>query len=30
LALSTWHNVLLCDFDGPRRRRTMLVTIQRE
>jgi len=28
LALSTWQNVFLCDFDGPRRRRTVLVTIQ--
>jgi len=27
LALSTWQNVFLCDFDGPRRRRTVLVTI---
>jgi secondary thiamine-phosphate synthase enzyme len=30
LALSTWQNVFLCDFDGPRRRRTVLVTIQGE
>lgn len=28
LALSTWQNVFLCDFDGPRQRRTVLVTIQ--
>lgn len=28
LALSTWQNVFLCDFDGPRARRTILVTIQ--
>lgn len=27
LALSTWQNVFLCDFDGPRPRRTILVTI---
>ncbi len=30
LALSTWQNVFLCDFDGPRRKRTVLVTIQGE
>jgi len=28
LDLSTWQNVFLCDFDGPRRRRTVQVTIQ--
>jgi secondary thiamine-phosphate synthase enzyme len=27
LALSTWQNIFLCDFDGPRPRRTILVTI---
>src|ERR1044071_1183353 len=27
LALSTWQNVFLCDFDGPRPRRTIVVTI---
>ena len=27
LGLSTWQNLFLCDFDGPRRRRTVLVTI---
>ena len=27
LRLSTWQNVFLCDFDGPRRTRTILVTI---
>lgn len=27
LALSTWQNVFLCDFDGPRRARRVLVTI---
>lgn len=27
LALSTWQNIFLCDFDGPRRRRRVLVTI---
>jgi len=27
LALSTWQNLFLCDFDGPRRSRTVLVTI---
>jgi secondary thiamine-phosphate synthase enzyme len=30
LGLSTWQNVFLCDFDGPRQRRTVLVTIQGE
>lgn len=28
LDLSTWQNIFLCDFDGPRRRRTIQVTIQ--
>lgn len=27
LALSTWQNVFLCDFDGPRATRRVLVTI---
>ncbi|RMF82969.1 MAG: YjbQ family protein [Nitrospirae bacterium] len=27
LGLSTWQNVFLCDFDGPRRRRTVVCTI---
>ena len=27
LGLSTWQNIFLCDFDGPRSRRTVLVTI---
>ncbi len=27
LGLSTWQNVFLCDFDGPRARRTVLVTV---
>jgi secondary thiamine-phosphate synthase enzyme len=27
LALSTWQNVFLCDFDGPRARRQVTVTI---
>jgi secondary thiamine-phosphate synthase enzyme len=27
LALSTWQNIFLCEFDGPRERRTILVTI---
>lgn len=27
LDLSTWQNVFLCEFDGPRRRRTVAVTI---
>jgi secondary thiamine-phosphate synthase enzyme len=27
LGLSRWQNVFLCDFDGPRRTRTILVTI---
>ncbi len=30
LGLSTWQNVFLCDFDGPRGRRTIQVTIQGE
>jgi len=27
LALSTWQNIFHCDFDGPHRRRQVLVTI---
>jgi secondary thiamine-phosphate synthase enzyme len=27
LGLSTWQNLFLCDFDGPRRRRTVVCTI---
>lgn len=27
LALSTWQNIFLCDFDGPRAERRVLVTI---
>lgn len=27
LGLSTWQNIFVCDFDGPRARRTVLVTI---
>jgi secondary thiamine-phosphate synthase enzyme len=30
LALSTWQNVFLCDFDGPRAVRRVLVTITGE
>jgi hypothetical protein len=30
LALSTWQNIFLCDFDGTRTRRTVIVTIQGE
>ena len=30
LALSTWQNVFLCDFDGPREERRVLVTITGE
>ncbi|MBW2527392.1 MAG: YjbQ family protein [Deltaproteobacteria bacterium] len=30
LALSTWQNVFLCDFDGPRDERRVLVTITGE
>ena len=30
LALSTWQNIFLCDFDGPRRGRRVLVTITGE
>ena len=28
LALGTWQNVFLCEFDGPRRERRVIVTIQ--
>jgi secondary thiamine-phosphate synthase enzyme len=28
LGLSTWQNIFLCDFDGPRHQRRVLVTIQ--
>lgn len=27
LNLSTWQNIFFCEFDGPRRRRTVVVTI---
>ncbi|MDH3692030.1 MAG: YjbQ family protein, partial [Gammaproteobacteria bacterium] len=27
LNLSTWQNVFFCEFDGPRRKRTVAVTI---
>ena len=27
LALSTWQNVFLCEFDGPRRERAVVVTV---
>jgi secondary thiamine-phosphate synthase enzyme len=27
LGLSTWQNLFLCEFDGPRRERTVIVTI---
>lgn len=30
LGLSTWQNLFLCDFDGPRARRIVLVTIMGE
>jgi secondary thiamine-phosphate synthase enzyme len=30
LGLSTWQNVFVCDFDGPRSRRRVLVTIMGE
>ncbi len=30
LALSTWQNIFLCDFDGPRRARQVTVTIMGE
>jgi secondary thiamine-phosphate synthase enzyme len=30
LALSTWQNVFLCDFDGPRAERRVLVTVMGE
>jgi secondary thiamine-phosphate synthase enzyme len=30
LALSTWQNIFLCDFDGPRSQRRVLVTISGE
>lgn len=27
LGLSTWQNIFLCEFDGPRRERTVVVTV---
>ena len=27
LGLSTWQNIFFCDFDGPREKRTIIVTI---
>lgn len=27
LALSTWQNIFLCEFDGPRQQRTVVVTV---
>ena len=27
LGLSTWQNIFLCEFDGPREKRTVIVTI---
>ncbi|MFA8435677.1 MAG: secondary thiamine-phosphate synthase enzyme YjbQ [Marinifilaceae bacterium] len=27
LGLSTWQNIFLCEFDGPRRKRSIVVTI---
>ncbi len=27
LGLSTWQNIFFCEFDGPRRRRTVILTI---
>jgi secondary thiamine-phosphate synthase enzyme len=27
LGLSTWQNLFLCEFDGPRRERTVIVTV---
>lgn len=27
MGLSTWQNIFLCDFDGPRERRSIVVTI---
>lgn len=27
LALSTWQNIFLCEFDGPRRKREIVVTV---
>ena len=27
LGLSTWQNIFLCEFDGPRKKRTVIVTI---
>jgi len=27
LGLSTWQNIFVCEFDGPRRRRNIIVTI---
>lgn len=30
MGLSTWQNIFLCEFDGPRSRRTIVVTIIKE
>ncbi len=27
MALSTWQNIFLCEFDGPREKREVVVTI---
>ncbi len=29
LGLSTWQNIFLCEFDGPRSQRTIMVTVMR-
>jgi len=29
LGLSTWQNIFLCEFDGPRKRRNIVVTISK-
>jgi secondary thiamine-phosphate synthase enzyme len=30
MGLSTWQNIFLCEFDGPRRRRTIMVTVLKD
>jgi secondary thiamine-phosphate synthase enzyme len=30
LGLSTWQNIFFCEFDGPRRERTVICTILRD
>lgn len=30
MALSTWQNIFLCEFDGPRQKRTVVVTVMED